>query len=69
MADESENDSDNEWSSLAQSYEGVFRPRFEPLYNCIANAVVKQIQSNNGKQKFQLLDYGTGFIDIFINNS
>jgi hypothetical protein len=65
MADD---ESDNEWSSLAQSYEGVFRPRFEPLYDCIANAVVKRIQSNNSKQKVQLLDYGTGLIDSLINN-
>ncbi len=68
MSGEREEESDNEWSSLAQSYEGVFRPRFEPLYNCIANAVVKQIQSNNEKQKFQLFDYGTGLIDISISN-
>ncbi len=63
-----DDESDNEWSSLAQSYEGVFRPRFEPLYDCIANAVVKRIQSNNSKQKVQLLDYGTGLIDSLMNN-
>ncbi len=50
----------DEWSSLALPYDDVFRPRFEPLYHCIASVVVNQVQSNNEKQKVKLLDYGTG---------
>ncbi len=64
MSEERIDESDNEWSSLAQSYEDALRPRFEPLYNYIANTVVKQVQSNNEKHKLKLLDYGTGEIDI-----
>jgi len=60
MAEERENESNNEWSLLAHSYEGVLRPRFELLYNCMANVVVNHIQSNNEKYKSKVLDYGTG---------
>lgn len=63
MSPERQDESDNEWSVLAHSYEDVLRPRFEPLYNCMANIVVKQMQSNNEKNKFKLLDYGTGQFD------
>jgi hypothetical protein len=60
MSMETENESNNEWSLLAQSYEDVLRPRFELLYNCIASVVVNYIRSNNKNDKFKVLDYGTG---------
>jgi hypothetical protein len=60
MAEERENESNNEWSLLAHSYEDVLRPRFELLYDCMASVVVNHIQSNNEKHKSKVLDYGTG---------
>jgi len=60
MSVENENEFNNEWSSIAQSYEEVLRPRFELLYNCIASVVVNYIQSNSKNDKFKVFDYGTG---------
>lgn len=60
MSAEEGNESNNEWSLLAHSYENVLRPRFELLYNCMTSIVVNYIQSNNEKHKFKVLDYGTG---------
>jgi ubiquinone/menaquinone biosynthesis C-methylase UbiE len=52
---------ENEWSLLAPSYETVLRPRFAPLYQCIADAVVQYIRSKDEQQQqLKLLDYGTG---------
>lgn len=51
---------ENEWSVLAPSYENVLRPRFIPLYQCMADAVVRYIRSNDERQRLNLLDYGTG---------
>ena len=51
---------ENEWSLLAPSYDNVLRPRFAPLYQCMANAVVQYIRSNDERQQLKLLDYGTG---------
>ena len=56
----SANEEENEWSLIAQSYEDVLRPRFEPLYQSMANAVIQYIRSNSGQQPLKLLDYGTG---------
>jgi len=52
-------DSENEWSVLARSYEDNLRPRFKDLYNSIANIVVKQVELQE-KNKSKILDYGTG---------
>jgi len=60
MSIEREDESNDEWNAIACSYEDVLRPRFEPLYICMASLVAKQIQSNNEKYKAKVLDYGTG---------
>ncbi|CAF0983541.1 unnamed protein product [Rotaria sordida] len=57
---ESDDDSSNEWSLLAQSYQDVFVPRFQLLYDTMAHYAVKKIQSNDTRDEYQLLDYGTG---------
>ncbi|CAF1358238.1 unnamed protein product [Rotaria sordida] len=57
---ESDDDSSNEWSQLAQTYQDLFVPRLQPLYDTMAHYAVKKIQSNDTKGEYQLLDYGTG---------
>ncbi|CAF3469157.1 unnamed protein product [Rotaria sp. Silwood1] len=61
---DSDDDLYNEWSQLAQSYQDVLLPRFQPLYDTMAHYVVKKIQSNDRGGEYQLLDYGTGTYDI-----
>ena len=55
-----EEDPNNEWTLLAQSYEEVLLPRFQPLYQTMAKFVVGQIQSRESKMYYKVLDYGTG---------
>ena len=52
----------DEWSVLSDAYEDVLLPRFQPLYNFIANLILKRITSNPQEKKLRLLDYGTGNI-------
>ncbi|CAF0783154.1 unnamed protein product [Adineta ricciae] len=50
----------DEWSVLSGAYEDVLLPRFQPLYNFLANLILKHIASSPQEKKLRLLDYGTG---------
>lgn len=51
----------DEWSILAKSYEEVLLPRFEPLYDRIAEIIIAHIASRETNPKWKILDFGTGF--------
>ncbi|CAF3201529.1 unnamed protein product [Rotaria sp. Silwood2] len=57
---ESDEDAYDDWSTLAPSYQDVFLPRFQPMYDTIAHYVVKKIQSKDTNDEYKVLDYGTG---------
>ncbi|CAF4157984.1 unnamed protein product [Rotaria sp. Silwood2] len=57
---ESDEDAYDDWSTLASSYQDVFLPRFQPMYDTIAHYVVKKIQSKDTNDEYKVLDYGTG---------
>ncbi|CAF3779057.1 unnamed protein product [Rotaria sp. Silwood1] len=56
---ESDADVYDDWSALAPSYQDVFLPRFQPMYDTIAHYVVKKIQSKDTNEEYKVLDYGT----------
>ena len=62
----SDDDQNNEWSLMAHSYQDVFLPRLQPLYDILASFVVREIGSNHVRHKYKLLDYGTGKDNIYI---
>jgi hypothetical protein len=53
-------DSNDEWSLLAQSYHDVLLPRFQPLYQTMATFAIDRIQSKHHNEPSRILDYGTG---------
>ncbi|CAF3843771.1 unnamed protein product [Rotaria sp. Silwood1] len=57
---ESDEDVYDDWSALAPSYQDVFLPRFQPMYDTIAHYIVKKIQSKDTNDEYKVLDYGTG---------
>ncbi|CAF3731208.1 unnamed protein product [Rotaria sp. Silwood1] len=56
---ESDEDVYDDWSALAPSYQDVFLPRFQPMYDTIAHYIVKKIQSKDTNDEYKVLDYGT----------
>jgi hypothetical protein len=65
MGTRQEDESNDEWASIAYSYEDVLLPRFQPLYDIIANIAVNKIKLNK-KDRCKILDYGTGNNDTFV---
>jgi hypothetical protein len=66
MATTESDDPNNEWSLMAHSYQDVFLPRLQPLYDIMASFVVREVESNHAKCKYKVLDYGTGEAKIYI---
>ena len=51
----------DEWSLLAEAYQDVTVPRFQPMYDTMAKCVIDFIQSNGRVDgPWNILDFGTG---------
>lgn len=61
---EQDDDSNNEWSVMALSYQDVLLPRLQPLYDTMAHCVATNVLSKNETHKYRILDYGTGAYDV-----
>eukprot|EP01104_Vermistella_antarctica_P019603 TRINITY_DN7762_c0_g1_i1.p1 TRINITY_DN7762_c0_g1~~TRINITY_DN7762_c0_g1_i1.p1 ORF type:complete len:431 (+),score=104.15 TRINITY_DN7762_c0_g1_i1:131-1423(+) len=50
----------NEWDSMSSFYSREFRPRFQPMYDCVADVVGKDFVSKTQKETYRVLDVACG---------
>lgn len=51
----------DEWSLLAEGYEDITVPRFQPMHQAMAKYAINYIQHQNiGDKLIKILDFGTG---------